>query len=708
MRHILKHILLVALATFLTANAHAQVSLNVKHESARFCSAQYHTESGVTSIITQGRDPQIIACLPHGAVLDPALSVISFEYQSDTGISEFQIFFAPELNEKNSVRIHELKPTHDHSWSTFSLPIADIRQRISWGDINGNWYLRLDWGNDPDKRISFRNLIVRQPTKAEIASKARSDADLHYKEMLGDNITAYLNSSYSCRVTDVKVSDSHITVSGTTDGSGNYRLAEVLPYQNLTELKQFAFTGPINKRNFTVQVKRNARYDGFNYDRLLSKWVIIRQSGTSHEIASHARYASTITPKANPPEHKPFNKKGMLGIGTWPDKDGIIDIDTIHCGTLGIGITLNSFFHLTRINPDDIEFSYGGKTYFADANQVKNTDNMVSNYNQHGCHVLCYVRCYPPNLNWTDSVASRVLLHPQCNGGYQCAMNIATPEGLNAVAACLNFIGDRYSKPGRRIHVWATQNEVNANIMWCNLGDNAPEIYFTDYYTRLMRVMAYTLQQYDPNAAILADFEHNWARTSSNGSQYPARNMLSNILLSSASEGDFWWGVGAHPYPDNQPDFWAKDLPPVVTFDQSSPKVTFKNLEVLNDWALDARHFFKNTTKRPVFLCENGISSVDNSERNLTLQAAGAAYAWKKANALPGIDSFMWYSPFDYSTDFGLLLGLRYSGNDKAHPYHRKPAWFVWQAADTPREDEVFAPYLKVIGIDSWDQIFHR
>ena len=70
MHHTLKHILLVALVTFLTANAHAQVSLNVKHESARFCSAQYHTESGVTSIITQGRDPQIIACLPHKLIIE--------------------------------------------------------------------------------------------------------------------------------------------------------------------------------------------------------------------------------------------------------------------------------------------------------------------------------------------------------------------------------------------------------------------------------------------------------------------------------------------------------------------------------------------------------------------------------------------------------------------------------------------------------------
>ena len=696
---------ILALAALFAFSGTAQPQLSINPESARFCTATIDKATGITSIVTGAKDQQIIANLPNGASLDPSVKVLTFEYQCPEGIQDFQLFFAPELKEKNSV-MAKLPATNADQWATFTLHLTDVRDKMNWANTAGNWYIRLDWGNDADKHIRVRNIVLRQPTTDEKLAMAQSAADLFFKEMLGANIESYLYSSYPCRITDVEVTPSNITISGETDGKAGYQVAEVLPYENLTELKKFVITKPVSGKKFRITVARKANYDGFKYDRSLSKWVIISDSGTSQQISSHALYASKMDYKNNPTAHKPFNKKGMLGIAFWPDNDGIVDIDTMNCGTLGIGITLNNYFHLTRHSPEDVEFSYGGRTYYADGKTVRNTDNMVRTYNRHNCYVLCYVRCYPADLSWTDSEASKVLLHPQCSGGFQCAMNIATPEGLNAVAACMDFIGKRYSQPGMRIHIWATQNEVNANKMWCNLGDNSPEMYFTDYYTRLMRVMANTLQPYDPNAAILAVFEHNWARISGNGSQYPSRNMLDKILLFSETEGDFRWGVGAHPYPAHQPDFWVKDVAPEVTFDQSSPKVTFKNLEVLNDWALNTAHFYKKTEKRPVFLCENGVSSVDNTEHNLTLQAAGAAYAWKKANALPGIDSFMWYSPSDYSTDFGLLLGLRFSGDNKAHPYERKPSWHVWQAAGSDREDEVFAPYLKVIGIDSWDQIW--
>ena len=32
--------------------------------------------------------------------------------------------------------------------------------------------------------------------------------------------------------------------------------------------------------------------------------------------------------------------------------------------------------------------------------------------------------------------------------------------------------------------------------------------------------------------------------------------------------------------------------------------------------------------------------------------------------------------------------------------------WYVWQAAGTEQEEDVFAPYLGVLGVKSWDNIF--
>ena len=38
----------------------------------------------------------------------------------------------------------------------------------------------------------------------------------------------------------------------------------------------------------------------------------------------------------------------------------------------------------------------------------------------------------------------------------------------------------------------------------------------------------------------------------------------------------------------------------------------------------------------------------------------------------------------------------------------RKPAWFVFQAFGTDREDEVFEFAKDIIGIDDWDQVIYK
>lgn len=66
--------------------------------------------------------------------------------------------------------------------------------------------------------------------------------------------------------------------------------------------------------------------------------------------------------------------------------------------------------------------------------------------------------------------------------------------------------------------------------------------------------------------------------------------------------------------------------------------VTFKNLEVLNKWALDKENKYKGIIKRSVWLSEAGVNSRGYSDEELQKQAAGVAYAWKKVNALEGIE----------------------------------------------------------------------
>ena len=139
----------------------------------------------------------------------------------------------------------------------------------------------------------------------------------------------------------------------------------------------------------------------------------------------------------------------------------------------------------------------------------------------------------------------------------------------------------------------------------------------------------------------------------------------------------------------------------------SSPYCTFKNLEVVNAWVLTPANLYRGETKRILFLSENGTNSPDYSATQLTNQAAGACWAWKKVKRLTGIDGMQWHNWFDNRQEFGLRIGLRRFGDDESEPHGRKPVWFVWQAADTDQEDAVFAPYLRTIGVASWNRIFH-
>ena len=63
------------------------------------------------------------------------------------------------------------------------------------------------------------------------------------------------------------------------------------------------------------------------------------------------------------------------------------------------------------------------------------------------------------------------------------------------------------------------------------------------------------------------------------------------LLDFSAAEGDFDWAIAYHPYPQNlfDPRVWA-DTEATFTFD--TPKITYKNLEVLDAWVRQPRARF--------------------------------------------------------------------------------------------------------------------
>ncbi len=52
---------------------------------------------------------------------------------------------------------------------------------------------------------------------------------------------------------------------------------------------------------------------------------------------------------------------------------------------------------------------------------------------------------------------------------------------------------------------------------------------------------------------------------------------------------------------------------------------------------------------------------------------------------LDGIDAFQWHNWMDAHGEFGLLIGLCKFPDDETDPAGKKPVWYLYQAADTPR-----------------------
>lgn len=521
------------------------------------------------------------------------------------------------------------------------------------------------------------------------------------QQQFDQHLAEYLANDYPCSVKHVEVAASTLTIQGTVPSGGHYKLVEITPYGNVTEDTEFVWAQDISEENFSIQIERNITHQGFLYDRLLSKWAIVDVSGKAPVLASHARYADEVKVKANPPQ---MVMKGKKGLGGFRLNDLLSDLDDLNIHSVTVNITCNQLICATAGVFDNAEeYRFGNKTYYINKNGIANYDKIFMECYKRGIVTSAILLITPTG---PDEWTTKALRHPEYKAGFFTMPNMTTPEGVNTYAAIINYIANRYnSATYGRINHWIMHNEVDMGSEWTNMGVQPVHIYL-DTYIKSMRLVYNIVRQYDPHAAVLGSYTHSWTQDS-DGKGYNTRNMLEITRQYSVREGDFWWGVAYHPYPQDLtcPRFWVEDTQ--STYMMSSPYCTFKNLEVVNAWALMPQNFYRGDTKRILFLSENGTNSPDYTPKQLTYQAAGACWAWKKVQQLKGIDGIQWHNWIDNRQEFGLRIGLRRFMDDENGAYGRKPVWYVWQAAGTDREEEVFTPYMSTIGITSWDQIFH-
>jgi hypothetical protein len=220
-----------------------------------------------------------------------------------------------------------------------------------------------------------------------------------------------------------------------------------------------------------------------------------------------------------------------------------------------------------------------------------------------------------------------------------------------------------------------------------------------------MRMAQLIARQYDPHAKAFISLDHWWSKQM-DAHCYAGRELLDLLLQFSAAEGDFNWAIAHHPYPQDlfNPRVWA-DTQATYSFD--TPKITYKNLEVLDAWVRQPRAQFLGRTPRTVHLTEQGLNSRDYSETHHRDQAAGMAYAWNKYKNLPTIEAFQYHNWVDNRHEGGLRIGLRKFPDEPGDPLGKKPIWEVYAALGTPREADATAFALPLIGIQDWAEVRH-
>ena len=151
---------------------------------------------------------------------------------------------------------------------------------------------------------------------------------------LSENLKNYLKTDFSSFITEVDAGQNTVTVRGNYTGSGSFYLCEIPPYMDVTQMTEFSLRTSLTSSTFTQSFDRYVLRDGVNYDRMLSKWVIVNEE---NKIVSHARYPDQIYVTQVTTADKPTGKKGLGGYFN----HGIIVITDIDC--TGISHTPPSF-----------------------------------------------------------------------------------------------------------------------------------------------------------------------------------------------------------------------------------------------------------------------------------------------------------------------------------------------------------------------------
>ncbi len=365
-----------------------------------------------------------------------------------------------------------------------------------------------------------------------------------------------------------------------------------------------------------------------------------------------------------------------------------------------------------RSNTNNLTLRVGDRDFSFQRSYVEHLDRQIKALSDHEVVVSLILLYYRSS----DETLNKLMLHPKYDPAAPnnlSAFNTTTPESATAFQACIEFLADRYSgRKAQHGRVWnyIVGNEVNSHWFWSNMGRVTMEE-FADDYLRAVRTCHEAVRKYSANARVYLSLEHHWNIHYPGGDErqtFAGKPFIDYFARRARKGGDFDWNLAFHPYPENlfECRTW-NDKSALPSAD--SPRITFKNLEVLQQYFQRPELLF-NGKPRHIILSEQGFHSPDTAEGQ-TLQAAAYCYAYYKVAHLDGIDAFILHRHVDHGQEGGLNLGLWTRNKNSANPAEplaRKKIYDVFKSADHADWEDVFKFALPLIGISDWREVLPR
>lgn len=369
-------------------------------------------------------------------------------------------------------------------------------------------------------------------------------------------------------------------------------------------------------------------------------------------------------------------------------------------------------FNLTQLvdlkgDTNNPAWASGGRTYRFKRSYVESMDQRIKPLSDQGVVVSLIVLTYQSG----ETNVNRVMIHPLCvtnAPNHLGNFNTVTDEGRRWFSATIEFCAERWSRTDKqygRVAGYIMGNEVNSHWWWSNMG-RVTMMEFADDYLRTVRLAQTAIRGQSSWARIYLSLEHHWNiryDAKSQHTSFPGREFVDYFARRAKEGGDFDWHIAFHPYPENlfEPRFWNDQT--ATTNVLTTPRLTFKNIELLPEYLRRPELLFHGQPRR-IILSEQGLHT-PKGPNGEAIQAAAYCYAYKKIEALDGIDAFILHRHVDNKDEGGLLLGLRGMTPNATEARPQKQIYGCFRAADMPEWRSNFEFALRVIGLKSWEEV---